>query len=65
MPSADPGKDSDKKDAEELPDPLCTHNQKCHGDRGLCTFHFVSPPLICAEQLLVGSIHLWILWRPP
>ena len=38
FPGVDPGKDSNKKDAVEPPDLLCTHNQKCHGDRGLCTF---------------------------
>ena len=38
MLCAVPGKDKDKKEAEEPPDLLGVHNQKSHADRGLCTF---------------------------
>ena len=37
VPGTKPGKDGDKKEAEEPQDLLSAHHQERHRDRGLCT----------------------------
>ncbi len=66
MPSAYPGKDKDKKEAEEPPDLLRAHNQKCHADRGLCTSAPRRSSSLQLKRLAAGLIVslLVVFWVP-